>query len=394
MQKASLVSKPDSSLPQSVLSKEIERQRYSFNAAFQRQSAPLSTLSEAISRLGFGKDGKRLVDTVAIGSSHNAALVAGSLAKNFTLRVQAPDQYEPFTKIALVISQSGETGAILKAAEGMKSKGIKVAAITNNAQSPLAKMADRTILLGAHPEEAIAATGTVTSTIMSLLHLDLQLGKKPGFAANLALLRVLEGIQYSVQKLLDGIPEGSRMFSVVSALSKAKGIVFLGQGPFEWVAREAALKAKETAEIFSESYGFEAFEHGPKAPYAARPGQPISEHAIVLFNHGLGEAALNEKQEFASKNRIPVCQFTYGEDFGAPGSFHIQESHIYGQVLLSMVACQILAHDLAAIRGLEPGVSSSLSKVVGSAAGLQTGVSGKNGKGARHPAIFEQSFIG
>jgi len=72
--------------------------------------------------------------------------------------------------VALLISNSGETGELLLVAQALKGLGIKTIAVTGYERSPLGQMCDLVLPLGGHPEaDSFNLAPTTTTTVMLAL---------------------------------------------------------------------------------------------------------------------------------------------------------------------------------------------------------------------------------
>ena len=71
----------------------------------------------------------------------------------------------------IAISQSGRSPDLLAAAKDAKAQGAVVIAVVNDAQSPLAELAEIVIPVHAGPETSVAATKSFVCTLIALTHL-------------------------------------------------------------------------------------------------------------------------------------------------------------------------------------------------------------------------------
>ena len=155
--------------------------------------------------------------------------------------------------IALVVSQSGASDDLVRAATGAKACGARVLAITNQPGSAVEQAADLTLPIGAGPELAVPATKTVVGAIgagMALLS-----ALSPGYAARAA-------TACSSMEALRGtaLPQAA---ALQSALLRARHVYVIGRDTGYGAAHEAALKIKETCAIHAEAYSSAEALHGP-----------------------------------------------------------------------------------------------------------------------------------
>jgi glucosamine--fructose-6-phosphate aminotransferase (isomerizing) len=157
---------------------------------------------------------------------------------------------------AVLISRSGHTSEILKAAEYLKSKGAPGVAITCSPGQPIQALASATVCLAPADEKSMVMTRSFTSMLIAMQFLAAKLRKNTGFVES------LEGLARSAQKALDLMVPRIRAF--VEGHDFAD-YVYLGQGPYYGLACEAALKVTEMSCSYAQSFHTLEFRHGPKS---------------------------------------------------------------------------------------------------------------------------------
>src|SRR5215213_6586329 len=204
----------------------------------------------------------RVVVTCARGSSAHAATfgkhlierhlgipvsaVAPNIAAVYRQRLHLEGQ------LFLAISQAGRSEDIIESVIMARQSGALTAALVNDTESPLAKTSDIMLPMMAGPELSVAATKSFIASLAALLQLA------GSWADNTA-----------IQRSLDCLPERLRSAAdldwtaALPALSAATNLVTIGRGPTLAVAREAALKLKETCGIHAEAFSGAEFQHGP-----------------------------------------------------------------------------------------------------------------------------------
>ena len=201
----------------------------------------------------------------ARGSSDNAAtygkylfeslagLVTALAAPSLVTRYKTPPSFARGAVIG--ISQSGaapDVAAVLAEARSVRAPTV---AITNRANSLLARTAAETFLLRCGPERSVAATKTYTATCVALALLAANAAESRGRSA-----LSLAGLVDSVVEAEAGEGEADR---IARKLGKARAVVVLGRGYEYATALEAALKIKELAQVWAEPYSSADFAHGP-----------------------------------------------------------------------------------------------------------------------------------
>ena len=147
----------------------------------------------------------------------------------------------------VAISRSGTTTEVLDALAGSRARRT---AITADASSPIVDVAEDCIALDFADEESVVQTVFATTTLMLL---RASLGMSP------------ERALAETEQVLTTPPDTS--------LDLAGQYTFLGQGWAHGIAREAALKMREAAQLWTESYPQMEYRHGPIA--IAEPGRVV-----------------------------------------------------------------------------------------------------------------------
>lgn len=205
---------------------------------------------------------------VGCGSSYYVALCAAATMSAFTgLRARAvpaselllyPDLVLAATKqcLPVLISRSGQTSEILKAAELLRSRSIPTLAISCAEGQALEKLASLTITLPAADEKSTVMTRSFTSMLFTLQHLAAGIATTPEYCENLARIPDLAA------PALRPLPERIRDFVVAHRFAD---YVCLGQGPFFGLACEYALKVTEMSVSYAQVFHTLEFRHGPKS---------------------------------------------------------------------------------------------------------------------------------
>jgi glucosamine--fructose-6-phosphate aminotransferase (isomerizing) len=217
----------------------------------------------------------QLVVTCARGSSAHAATFAKHLIElnlGIPVAAAAPNIATVYGQrlrldgqLFLAISQSGRSDDLVETAAMARQAGALTAALVNATDSPLAAACDIVLPIGAGPELSVAATKSFVATLAALLR----------FVASWADDDLLPAA-------LDRLPErlavasGLDWGAALDALAAADSLVTIGRGPTLAIAREAALKLKEIANLHAEAFSGAEFLHGPVALVSTR-------YPILLF---------------------------------------------------------------------------------------------------------------
>lgn len=249
------------------------------------------------------------------------------------------------------ISQSGESADVAEVIGAGRAAGAFTIAITNNPVSPLARQADRSIMLHAGQERALPATKTYTTELTALALLSAHMvGDRD----------LLDGI--------DALPEIMQaVLSVAPVLEQAAQLfrhreryVCLARGFNYATALEAALKLKETCYVGAEPYSTADFLHGPIAVLEpgfpallfAAPGraqEPTMRMADALRSHGAASIIIGCEGDILRGAAIAVPMPATVDELLSPIPY--------------VVPAQLFAEHLARAKGLDPDSPRGLRKV-------------------------------
>jgi glutamine---fructose-6-phosphate transaminase (isomerizing) len=157
-------------------------------------------------------------------------------------------------QLFVTVSQSGRSDDLVESVAMAKAAGALTAAIVNDTDSPLAKSSDVVLPMAAGPEYSVAATKSFVTSLSAWLHL-------------IAAWAGLEDLRGAIERLPDRLAAATGLdwSLALGALCEATSLVSLGRGPTLAIAREAALKLKETANLHAEAFSSAEFRHGPIA---------------------------------------------------------------------------------------------------------------------------------
>ncbi len=237
-------------------------------AAVRRQSATLDMILPVLAER-LQRRPPQVAVTCARGSSAHAATFGKHLIERYLGIVTAAAAPNIATiyhqrlrldgQFFLAISQSGKSGDIVEQTAAARACGAVTACVTNDPESPLAQASEFVLPMAAGPERAIPATKTFVAS-----------------AAALARLVAFWAKDEALARALDELPDrlvaaGELDWSgALKRLADAESLVTIGRGPTLAIAREAALKLKETSDLHAEAFSAAEFLHGPVALVSPR----------------------------------------------------------------------------------------------------------------------------
>jgi glucosamine--fructose-6-phosphate aminotransferase (isomerizing) len=270
----------------------------------------------------------------------------------------------------LVISQSGETADTLAALREASARGLTTVAITNNADSTMAVEANASMPTFAGIEKAIPATKSFTTQLAVLYSLALHLARFRGrmtLQATQTLGRELQEIPAVMQEALPGWQR--QIKGLTADLVNSSTLLYLGRGAHYAIAREGALKLKESAYLNAEGYPSGELKHGPNALVSkdtplimiatadSKDPDSVLRYAKVLQLMKDMRAQGARIIALATEGDREVPQYS-------DSCLFIPTSNDLLATILEVVPLQLLAYNLAIARGIDVDRPRNLVKAV------------------------------
>jgi len=339
--------------------KEIHEEPSILKTLWDSQRDHILKISSKISR-------SNRIYLVGSGSSYNACLVfhnALAIHGNTPSLPIVSGEYRLYRSIVsrgdtvIAVSQSGYTGDTVAAAKMARESGALVVGVTNNPESPLARISDEVINIMAGREEAVTATKTFTAQLYALLLLAAGVSSDSGQE----LLRDLEKIPKILLASISSLEPIARR--IASDIYRYQNAFTLGEGVGYAVAREAALKLKEASGIHAESIQTSEARHGPKA--ILNKGFTVY---INIFSEDDGKPASQLVKEVGDSGAhiYIVSPIEPGEGILSVSKETIKIPSLE-TAAISIIATsfyQLLSYYIAVARLLDPDTPRMLTKVV------------------------------
>jgi glutamine---fructose-6-phosphate transaminase (isomerizing) len=254
---------------------EIYEQPEALAATIERYAPGGSLDADAFPNIAEILRGRQRLVIAASGSSRHAGLAGEIMLEDYAglaVDVEYASEYSYRSTHTLhdpgvlVISQSGETADTLAALREARSRGLATVAITNNPESTMAREADSSLPTIAGKEKAIPATKSFTTQLTVLYLLTLYLARLSGRMTSQTVSAHLQHLKNLPKQLEDSLPIWEEQVSeIAKQLHTAKGFLYLGRAIHYAIAREGALKLKESAYMQAEGYPVGELKHGPNA---------------------------------------------------------------------------------------------------------------------------------
>jgi glucosamine--fructose-6-phosphate aminotransferase (isomerizing) len=365
------------SFPHAML-REIYEQPQALAATIERYAPGLSAV-EIFKPVveAFGRR-ERLV-IAASGSSRHAGLAGEIMLEDLagiSVDVEYASEYTYRSTHTLhnpgvlVISQSGETADTLAALREARARGLATVAITNHAHSTMATEADASLPTFAGLEKAIPATKSFTTQLAVLYSLALHLARFRGRMTQQT--AEMHGTQLSEIPLLmqAALPGWQKQIEALAPqLADSSTLLYLGRGPHYAIAREGALKLKESAYLNAEGYPAGELKHGPNA--LVSKDAPLIMIATADANDPDSlvrySKVLQLMKDMREQDARIIALATEG-DCEVPkhsdACIFIPASNDLLSTVLEVVPLQLLAYKLAVIRGIDVDRPRNLVKAV------------------------------
>ena len=306
----------------------------------------------------------------ACGTSWHAGLIGKYLIESYAkipVHVEYASEFRyrdsiiDSNTVLVAISQSGETIDTLSALKKAKQLGALTIGICNVVGSSIARETDAGIYTHAGSEIGVASTKAFTAQVIILLMLALKLGRRLGIDKDLGqnLLAALYRVDDNVQEVLDN---HEKIKKVAIENQHVQNALYLGRGINFPVALEGALKLKEISYIHAEGYPAAEMKHGPIAL--------IDKNMPVIFiapqDHTFTKILANIQEVKARNGRVITLTDKPNKQLEALSDYilEVPKTHQFIFPITSSVILQLLAYELAVLKGCEIDQPRNLAKSV------------------------------
>jgi glucosamine--fructose-6-phosphate aminotransferase (isomerizing) len=347
-----------SSEPGTVMSGEMAEQPAVLRRILDEGATAIREVAERIAARK-----PRFVLLTARGTSDNAALYAkylleiqlGKPCGLTSMSTTTAYGAEPDLTDCLVItiSQSGGSPDLVTSTEAAREAGAITLAVTNNADSPLARVSEHHIDVLAGPEKALPATKTYTAELLALY---LFVNGLRG-AAGAGGVEAAKALPELAEALL---ARRSEVRALAARYRFAERMVLTSRGYGYPTAKEAALKLMETSYIPALSYSGADLLHGPLAMV-----DNISPVIAVVADGKGGEALQPVLERLRDRGADLVVIGRQEEVDRASAGFALPTGGLLEELqpIIQILPLQMLAYEVTMARGQDPDAPRSLAKV-------------------------------
>ncbi|WP_406279760.1 SIS domain-containing protein [Embleya sp. NBC_00896] len=348
---------PTSLVPGSVMAREIAAQPDGLARILDEGLGPIRAAAAAIRELD-----PHFVLFTGRGTSDNAGLYAryltevllgvpaGLTSMSTTTAYRARQRLTGC--LVVTVSQSGGSPDLIASARQARADGALTLAVTNNAESVLARESDLHLDVLAGPELALPATKTYTAELLTLFLLVDHIRGGTGEAAR--------GLPGAAREILD---RGAEVAALAERYRFADRLVVTARGYGYATALEAALKIMETSYIGAQAFSGADLMHGPLA--IVDQAWPV----LAVSADGAGGVALRPVLDRLRSRGADLCVVGGAEVVAAYGRGFVLAGAGAGAVaeevspILEILPLQMLAREVALGRGCDPDAPRALAKV-------------------------------
>lgn len=308
---------------------------------------------------------------VACGTAYHAGLVGKFIIEKLAkiqVEVDVASEFryrDPFVDdktLFIAISQSGETLDTLAALREAKNKGARILSVVNVVGSSVARESDDVFYTWAGPEIAVASTKAYTTQLMCMYLIALYMGYTKGILDMSEYNKYIEELKQIPDKLKQLLAHEETINEIAKDLYKREQVFFIGRGLDSGVSFEGSLKLKEISYINSFAIAAGELKHGTIAL--------IEQGTLVLAlatQDKLFEKMLSNIQEVKARGAYVIGLAKEGNsdiEKQANKVIYIPECMDELTPLLAVVPLQILAYDIAKLRGCDIDKPKNLAKSV------------------------------
>lgn len=332
--------------------KEIAEQAETIQRAIVQDKSVIDRIVDMV-REGFG------VFLVGCGSSYNAS-VAGAYLLSKVARVHVNpvlasefENFEHFLKpetLVFAISQSGETADVLDAVRAARRMGSRLVGITNVMGSSLTREVDELLMMNSGPEICVLSTKTYTSQVVLMALLAYALAGRHDEC-----VQHIKSLYMDIYNLTSKSMR-EHLKALAHRLAPKEHIYTIGRGLQYATALEAALKIKEVSYIHTEAFAAGELKHGPLA--LIESGTPV----IVFVSKDNYDKTISNAQEVRARGATVIGVSSQSSEvfdywIKVPDGGDLAP-------IIQAIPMQILAYELAVLKGLDPDKPRNLAKSV------------------------------
>jgi len=263
------------------MAKEIEEQPTTLKNCINEY---VDTVNNDINIYNFPWDIKEIssVTLIGCGTAYHSCLMAKywfeeNTTLDVTIDIASEFRYRKNRfkndNLYIFVSQSGETADTYAALDLCNKNNMKTCSVVNVVESSIARDSKFVLPIHCGPEIGVASTKAFMGQMLVLYILVLKLGILRKDLDKDLYLNKIKDLKMLPKLVEQTLLTESKIQTVSSSFTDAKGSMFLGRGFSYPIALEGALKLKELAYVHAEGYPAGEMKHGPLA--LIEDGMPV-----------------------------------------------------------------------------------------------------------------------
>jgi len=263
------------------MAKEIEEQPTTLKNCIKEY---IDNINNDINIYNFPWDLKKIssITLVGCGTAYHSCLMAKYwfeelTSLDVTIDIASEFRYRKnrFKKdnLYVFVSQSGETADTYAALDLCNKNNMKTCSVVNVIESSIARDANFVLPIHCGPEIGVASTKAFLGQMLVLYIFSLKLSVLNKDLDKKTYVNKIKDLKNLPKLVEETLLTESKIQTISSTFTDAKGSMFLGRGFSYPIALEGALKLKELAYVHAEGYPAGEMKHGPLA--LIEDGMPV-----------------------------------------------------------------------------------------------------------------------
>lgn len=309
---------------------------------------------------------------VACGSAMHAGLCGKYLIEHWakipvTVEIASEFRYnDPLIDsdtLMIIVSQSGETADSLAALRYGKEHGAFTMGIINVVGSSIAREADATLYTYAGPEIAVATTKGYCVQVAAFMLIAAKLSALCGTLSEDDVRTLCSELCRDVPKAIEEtFSLHDEIKEIAKKLYQSENLFYIGRGIDYALGVEGSLKLKEISYIHSEAYAAGELKHGTIS--LITEGTPV---IAVATSERLYDKTVSNIRECSSRgaNVLFICyNDAHQPENVADTVLRLPKVGRHAEMLAAMTAMQLIAYEVAVLRGCDIDRPRNLAKSV------------------------------
>ena len=263
------------------MAKEIEEQPTTLKNCIKEY---VDNINNDINIFNFPWDIKKIssITLIGCGTAYHSCLMAKYWLEELTSLDVTIDIASEFRyrknrfkeeSLYIFVSQSGETADTYAALDLCNKKNMKTCGVVNVIESSIARDSNFVLPIHCGPEIGVASTKAFLGQMLVLYIISLKLAILNKDLTKEIYTNKIKDLKTLPNLVKDTLLTESKIQTISSTFTEAKGSMFLGRGFSYPMALEGALKLKELAYVHAEGYPAGEMKHGPLA--LIEDGMPV-----------------------------------------------------------------------------------------------------------------------